>query len=466
MEYPHVHTINTEDKFGIHGDISMKTTLPPESIDNMWVSAFVNEKDIIIKTTRKQRLEKMNIKVIHNNKLSTRFKPYLDEMLNKQDTYHKKRKKIIKLKPLTTITSPNLEAIYDIQQREETAVLLIQHFYAYLKLIRKLYYTCKAIRMIVRIQRVFRGYSCRCHLPELFIQQWDSVTIVQSVIRRYYSNKAYKLQLYNEQQAAIKIQCCIRQKIAYTLYKHIKLYNIITRIQALWRGMKSRHNSDQLYIIKYIIIIQKNIRKYLSSKHIKRLIVIYNNASLVIQFAFRTWCSITSLETRIIERELYYKEYTILYLMLEQNRIDEKLTKFTERFLKSKLREKLAEIKPKMTSDFLDIEVKEREYIEFKRQKDILTPIAIQQGWLQEVESNIDLTHKEICNMKREYMFGVYMEAAGIEEQVSAKTTKTTNYMICACKFYVFTYYILYVTLNVYNMYTPYAILHPYLRKI
>ena len=389
-------------------------TMQPAFIDNMWMSAFLNNDEGIIAKPKKATIKAKQQKLVSaikklpkitmsEEKMRDRFKPYLDEMVRHDKK--EKNKLIFEVDTFPKFQSSHLEKLFEIQHLENMAAKKIQRCWLYSKYIHFLRYTCVAVRMIVRIQKMIRGYLCRKNAAVYYTSKTILTIRLQAVIRGFLSNCKWRLQIFQERRAAKIIQRCVQKKITYARNLLEKKHASAIKIQSLWRGLVARAVPDILWMNQYVIKIQTLMRKYLSIKKVNHRRVVLITAADRIIAAYRIYYSTKHLSKLLIEREQRYRTDTIAALTAEENHADEQLTKLATRFLKLSYRENQRQHEKYIKSTFNSIDNKEHDYVELIRQRDVLTPLNIQQGWTKDIDINRELLRQEIVNMKEAYLF-------------------------------------------------------------
>ena len=383
-------------------------TRQPAYIDNMWMTAFLSNDEVKPKKiTVKQKQQKLisamkklpKIKA-NDEVLRKNLKPYLDEMI--------KNDKTVKIKPIDAFPkfkSYHLEKIFETQTLENKAARKIQKSWLYSRYIHFLRYTCLAVRMIVRIQKIVRGYICRKRVALLYQSENIVILGLQSHIRKFLSNVKWRINHFIEMQAARKIQRCVRIKINYVRDYEIKKVKSAIKIQAVWRGLTGRAIADKKWLDEKVIPIQTLMRKYLAIKKVNKLKIIYQSAAENIKSCFRHYIASKRLAELLIEREKNYRRDTITTLTAEENLIDENLTKLANRFIQHSYRDQQKNMLKNIKKGFYDIDNKENDLSEMKRQKYVLTPLNIQQGWLVDLEKNIEGITLDLFELKEKYIF-------------------------------------------------------------
>lgn len=336
---------------------------------------------------------------------------------------HNRAIKLSKLPPkiYPLVNSHEVDEVFERERIENQAAKKIQKAYIHSCVIHKLRRVFLCMAMAVRIQKHMRGYLIRKRVAEWFVKKSSLMIKWQCRIRRWLSNKHLEITFFQERNAAIIIQSMIRKKIAY-IYVYKKKRNLAAiRIQCLWRGICSRIRSDRIWLNHVVIPIQVLIRKMVSRMRYKRIHKEMNTAALQIQKCFRSWRSIQNLSKKLNQREDIYREYTLAMLTAEEEWADDTILKLSHRLDKKEVRNKLQIVTNDYQKAIEDIHFKENDYLELRRQRDILSARAIQQGWLGELDTNIVTTRNEITAFKMKLIFKKQVLLNSLDTQLTEK---------------------------------------------
>lgn len=291
--------------------------------------------------------------------------------------------------------SHGLDNIFDRERIENNAARVIQKHWRRMSAIFKLNYVVSCMFNAVKIQRHVRGMIARRWVARYHRSINELAVQWQCRVRKWYSNKYLRPKLANEVRVAIIIQKYLRRWMARR-YCKIKLHHVAaTRIQALWRGIVARVVSDKVWLNRVVVPIQKFVRRVIAKENFKREFVIASEAALLIQKKFRCFVANKRLGTSLNKRESDYRMLLMEVLAAEEEFAEGTFTKLRQKLKKRGAKETLTRAMQDLHNSFTDIHILEADYIEMLRQKDVLSPRAIQQGWLQEIEKSIiDMRHK------------------------------------------------------------------------
>jgi hypothetical protein len=301
--------------------------------------------------------------------------------------------------------SSDLENLFDLERREHIAAAVIQKIYRMSKRLGKWQWPILCNKMAVKIQRVIRGSMTRKFIARWFLTRNAVVINWQAGVRKVLSNKHVKPVLALEYSAATEIQKIVRAKLGRKKLNNLKVHIAATHIQQLWRGIVSRTRADKLWLDRVVLPMQKYVRRMVATKSFREERRQLDAAALLIQKRFRTWLSSTKLSKALYAREMDYRINAIAVLTSEEEFVQEKLEKMTKRILNRGLREN-AEHALKKLHDKLDmIRQKENDLVEITRQREILSPRALRQGWVTELDANIHELRAIITDLKLEEIF-------------------------------------------------------------
>ncbi len=282
----------------------------------------------------------------------------------------------------------------------------------------------KAAKMslaIVPFQSLLRGVITRKFVARWHHARVKIVTDWQARTRRFYSNKHLRPILLQEQLAAIEIQRIIRGKIgrvkAYIKRGHIAA----ARIQCMWRGVIARVRTDMMWLQGTVIPIQCMVRRFLAIKNALSGRGELDEAATVIQSCYRCWVARRRVATFLQDREMDYREDTIVALMAEEEYAQESLARVAARLAKGSLKKELDLEMKELFTKYSEIYALENDYIETLRQREILSPRAIQQGWVKELDVSAIEYRDRITKMKLHCIFGHCYKVAMLEREVERK---------------------------------------------
>jgi hypothetical protein len=345
-----------------------------------------------------------------NNIILSKIKIYKDE--NKK--IRRQRNHVKKIEPSININEVN--SIFEVERIEDDAARKIQRAWFHSKLIFKLRHVFFCMKQAAKIQRCIRGVLARRRVATWFNRRNQLIVNWQCRIRKWRSNKYVRPVLEKERLAAICIQRIVLGKLGRLRWKRIQMNFAATRIQAIWRGVIARAEADRIWLHRVVIPIQKTVRRRVAQSKYGNIKQEKTIAVRKIQRCFRNWRARKFLGTFLHLREEEYRDTQLGILTAEEEWIEEQIVKNEARIEKKQFKEKVAEIMQSLNSKYEDIHFMENDLIELKRQKEILSPRAIQQGWLQQLEKNISQTRTDLTKLKLNTIFTqLYSELVVVE---------------------------------------------------
>jgi hypothetical protein len=272
--------------------------------------------------------------------------------------------------------------------------------------------------MAQRIQKRIRGVLTRKWVAEWYHTRNSIVVNWQSHSRRYVSNKHTLPRLAREKQFAMRIQKVVRGRLARVRCQRLLRNLAATRIQCLWRGVVGRLFTDKLWLNTVVIPLQCMYRRRLAQKRFGSIKSEFNNAAVRIQKKFRNWYSRRKLGDKLWVREMDYRLNNIRMLTSEEELCQEMLTKAMERLVKNQYKDKALQATKALMDCEAEIYMKENDLTEFRRQSEILSSRARQQGFDVELAKNIQDTRDAVTELKLRYVFELSAEVHRADEQL------------------------------------------------
>jgi hypothetical protein len=277
------------------------------------------------------------------------------------------------------------------------------------------------VSAIIPVQSLLRGVMTRKLVARWHVARTRVVSDWQARIRRNQSNKLVRPKLAKENKAACEIQRIIRGKIARARCWRIKSNIAAERIQCLWRGTVARVRADMMWLNRVVVPIQCCFRKKIAKRMLKDGLSEVNVAALKIQQCFRAWKAKGRLGSFLHLRELDYRLNQVAALTSEEEYTIEQLGKLAQRISKGVLKKKLDEAAKVLYNDFDEIYNLENDLVESRRQREILSPRAIQQGWVKELDHGVVEFREKLTNLKLNCLFNNSYKVALLEKEVERR---------------------------------------------
>jgi hypothetical protein len=302
----------------------------------------------------------------------------------------------------------DLDYYFEIQRREHVAAAVIQRFWKKSRRLLPWKFAVRQMLSIVKIQKHIRGYLTRKFVARWYDVRNRVIVELQSRTRKYLSNIHVRPKQHSEQLATVQLQRVVRGRLGRLRAKRILRQLAATRIQCLWRGTIERSKTDRIWLNQQVIIIQNNIRQKLAKKKFWFLSSRYNNAIIKIQRLYRTYRASQTIGRYLHEREMNYRYDVIKQLSAEEELFSEKITRLMNRVIKQQIKENTISALSVITTKEDEIFRKENDLIELRRQREILSPRAVERGFFEDLSKQIELTHDEIANLKVFSLFTLY----------------------------------------------------------
>ena len=347
-----------------------------------------------------------------------RFKPYLDTMITKKDVQlkvsHKKRAEGRNY----TLESAELEQIFEQQRIENEAAKFLQTFWRRFLLIRKWRWIVKCQFCARTIQRMVRGMISRKWIARWYNIRNRVIVCWQAGARRVISRTRTRRQFAVERAMAIRIQKCVRGKLARSRFRWIYRDIAASRIQAAWRGITARCRFDKIWLNRQVLSVQNITRKMIAMRRFKEVKAELDAAVSIIQRQFRAWRACKMLGEALAARELRYRTEVFLMLTNEEDAAQTNLERLVARLIKGGLRRLAEGYIEGMKKDQAAVDVIENDIVIAKREKDNLSPRALLQGWLPELITALATKRKELTQQKLTAVFDSYNEVRKVDDQL------------------------------------------------
>lgn len=317
----------------------------------------------------------------------------------------KQRKQMVDDDLSLNFVSTELEKYFEIERVEHIAASKIQKAYRGSRGLLRWKEAIRGMRAAQCIQKVARGMMTRIWVARWYFLRNTCVGRLQSHVRKILSNKHVRPKLAIEQVEVVKIQRIIRGKLGRIRFRSIKLHVAATVIQVAWRGIVGRTRADRKWLDRVVIPIQTCVRRMSAVKQCKLERGSINTAAATIQKRFRIYVSNKKVTQKLKDREMEYLFENIQVLTAEESYAEERLERFKKRFFNSGLKEKSEHKLQKLYEKMEEIHKLENDYAEMVRQREILSPRALVQGWIQELEATIFRLREETTKAKLDCLF-------------------------------------------------------------
>ncbi|CAM9395212.1 unnamed protein product, partial [Hapterophycus canaliculatus] len=316
------------------------------------------------------------------------------------------------------IKSEGLEAVFRRNREERAAASRIQRLYKHYYRRKRFMQMTSQLQGVVKIQALARGVIARRFVAEWYARRSVMVLAWQNIIRRMLSNIQWSRRLARERAAASRIQATARARAARRKSRSARANLAALRIQCLWRGSVDRARVDRQWLGALATRVQGLVRVMVAKRVVGRMRRIRNTAARSIQRSFRGTVARKAMVGLIWARSMGRRLDFLRVLAAEEEWERENMEITQRRSRRMKLEERLeaaVEIEAAAHAAVFELESNEQE---LKTQRMMLSPRALQQGWKEELDSNIG-QHKEwITKRKLEAVFEGSFPARELEEEL------------------------------------------------
>jgi hypothetical protein len=317
--------------------------------------------------------------------------------------------------------SKELEFIFETERREHEAARRVQKAWRDSRKLIPFRHAVFCMKQVQKIQKVARGMITRKWVANWFYKRADLVSKWAACYRRHRSNKYWGFKKDNEREAAILCQKTFRGWLGRRRWDHYKGSVAAGRIQCLWRGVVARSRSDRSWLDKTVVPIQVLARRMLASRSFLREKGEVHEAAGMIQCQFKAWRARKELGKRLHQREMRYREDMITMIIAEEEWCQEQLVKLAGRMSKNPIKAELEHAAQEYESLMATIYNMENDYVECLRQREILSPRAIEQGWVVELENEARTLRDNITNAKFDCIFHKALNLDILENRLETK---------------------------------------------
>ena len=370
------------------------------------------EMEVLAKKKAKEDKEAAKMKKLAN--VPKKYAPYVESLRYKEVQRAMRKKEKFKNHG-SKFHVPELDAIFYVQAKEDQAAKVIQRFFRRSRVILPWRRAVQMVKRVISIQKVIRGFVTRKWVATWIRRKIRYVTNWQAFIRRYLNNKHLRPILAWESECVISIQRIVRGKLGRIRHRKVLLNMCAARIQILWRGVVARAQVDRLWLNKQVIPIQTAVRRLIAKRRCSGIRRELDTAALSIQARYRVWKAVTSSGDRLYNREMQNREDTITELRLEEEYCSELLLKLSNRLERIDLRHKVKHAAEEFEHASATIHQLEKDTVETRRQKEILSPRSIQQGWAKDLEGTQYRMQQDLIRRKLDCIFTKYTNYQALE---------------------------------------------------
>jgi hypothetical protein len=284
--------------------------------------------------------------------------------------------------------SYDLDFVFDRERQEHEAAKRIQKTWRKIGRLKPWKKIIEHMLAARTIQRVAKGMITRKWLAKWYKVRNETIVAVQATLRRMFSNNHTKPILAAEQRAVVELQRICRGKFGRLKAARKKYWVACVHIQACWRGAVARARADKLWLNRVVIPIQTLVRRFLAKMNTGGERGELDKAALSIQQCFRGFVASRKVVKMLNLRENEYRMDNIAQLSAEEEWVQERIEKMIRRLLRKDFQGEAASKLKRMLDAMQDVYNLENDVIEMNRQREILSPRAIVQGYYQELSAN------------------------------------------------------------------------------
>jgi hypothetical protein len=303
------------------------------------------------------------------------------------------------------LQSAALENLAYLGRLEQQAAVLIQR--AFRKYHRLVFWKkwLRATQAAITIQKCARGYIIRKLIREWIKQRESLVTKAQSIIRGRIARDVVRREKSYLAASAMDIQRCFRGFLFRYHARADKREQAARKIQALWRGVRSRADSDRMYLDTHVVTIQRAARGWIQRLRFRKSFRDLSYAATRVQALFRSFQARSERNELLWDRETRSREMWMSMLRSEQRWVDSEI----ERRVKARAREavdeqlKVAELEWRKACD--KVALYEFDLVSLENERVKLSPRAIQQGWAVQLRQDVEQHRDWVTESKAKALF-------------------------------------------------------------
>ena len=321
------------------------------------------------------------------------------------------------LKHPPTMKSVLMERMFEVERRETQAANVIQSFWHTYLIRKQLIENFQKGKKIKVIQALVRGMITRKWLALWYKNRFLMIIQWQARCRRHLSNKRLKPKLEAEDAASIKCQKGVRMFLAKCVAYWKRLDVATERIQCMWRGCVARARCDKMWLDKQTTVMQAFIRHTMAKKKFVEEKAEMDESAAMIERCWRGFWARRRKNELLYGRETEQRQNQVRLLASEEQFQADYVRLLRKRLNRLGLDEKNEELLQKVNDMYNYVEEQEFSYMELVRQRDQVSPRAIEQGWVEELTTNIKDHRNWITKYKLECLFDTGLEQRGVNEE-------------------------------------------------
>ncbi|KAF0687094.1 Aste57867_21175 [Aphanomyces stellatus] len=271
------------------------------------------------------------------------------------------------------------------------------------------------------IQRRIRGVLCRKYVAVWVRSRLRFVSKIQAVYRGHLTRRILATKIEWEQYNANVIQRWTRGFFGRRRAVVARQTMAALHIQCLWRGFHSRKRSDRLWLGAKVTRLQSLSRGYFVRKHTLAMAARYHDAAVAIQKMFRGTLARTRVDDILRDRETHNRKVVMDVLDAEIGWHKEYMEKLQRRLAKTKLETRVVDLEGDLYRLHQQVGDLECIYLDMMEQKAKMSPRAITDGWVSEMEDKMTKQRAMITAAKFDAVFGTGLDFKRSEAELQER---------------------------------------------
>ncbi|KAJ0407196.1 hypothetical protein ATCC90586_005285 [Pythium insidiosum] len=273
------------------------------------------------------------------------------------------------------------------------------------------------VRAAVQIQRVARGFLCRAVFRVWHRNRTHRATLIQAALRGYLMRRVIATWKRWESVNATRIQAIVRGHAARRRTQLRQRRIAAVRIQALWRGQRMRQRTDLQWLATKAVTLQRLIRGVLTRRRVRRLEALLHTSAMQIQRIFRGVKAREHVERLLRDRETVHRQEVMRVLEVEEEWHRHQRDRLQARLQRLKIFEQLCDLEEQYYRAHERINDLEAIYLDMQTQRLRISPRAIEQGWVEEMEGKMRKQRELITHAKMDVIFKLGLTFKRKEEE-------------------------------------------------
>lgn len=306
----------------------------------------------------------------------------------------------------TVMRSRALETMFELEREHRQAALCIQQTYRRYRMHLHWQDIVRKSKAVKVIQRYVRGMLARTLVRVWLLRKSWLVIVAQSCVRGYLSRKRTRERIKEMQTSVSRMQAIVRGYLGRLRADFQRSYAAATKIQRVWRGSVTRVKLDRAWLDRIVTKIQKYVRGQLGRKEFQAWHAEAHKASITLQCAFRGVLGRWQRNKLLWDRETERQREFIRILRAEDEYICEEIAAHEYR-VKNVLQVNTALEEAKTQYEDMLHLVREKifDYEAMQIERGRVDPLAMRQGWTDELDKYVKEHRQWLTNAKFEFLF-------------------------------------------------------------